>query len=658
MSLTRRLTIITTFIICTLCLSDSVFAAWNDTMLTKDIVDVLNIILQLLSWLRIPFASIAGALMTNTMVYGDFLNLGKVLRLIWGISQTFANFVAVAVFMYTIVTSIIEKDLDFSKISKTILGLIKGIILANMSFFLIGALIDVSTVATIAVWSFPSTYMSTMPQLREEIITNIKSVNNKKMSIDLSKERDSGNMITHDDGKVNTMTEDEIMDTIMPRENSMSWPLIYIGAYVLKASNLSSIDAQTSTSDILLLLLTRVWIILLFTVALIMLIAINLYRIISIRFLICLAPLLAVMQSGDRMWKGEELAWSILENFSVENVIKIIFAPVVSTALIGILLILVVTMDSVIQSNNISINDTISVKQESNGASTIAGMNMFSTTIEWDLFGDSNNGDRVKNVFSDLLMFAITIGLLRGMIWGISKYSEPGIWGAAIGKMKDLSSQLLGSIPIIPIGGGKSIGTSSAYKWWRDKISEIKDTIDIKNKWSEGLDKLENSLRSTVWLEQVMPARERQYFNTFTNKAQRGNFIYNSEWLQEYRKVLKNTKLEQYHKDNPSISIGKINTTLWNSIQSYLQAVADNKEYQRSRWTKPINLSQWEKDDTVQTYIDRNYKVKKGNEEFFESLYEDIWWDREKLKEAKSGKSPGSFFWDEKVRRKKQENTL
>ncbi|MBP7885130.1 hypothetical protein KAZ93_03135 [Patescibacteria group bacterium] len=136
--------------------------------------------------------------MTNTMVYGEFFNLGKVLKLIWGISQTFANFVAVAVFMSHIVNGIIQKDLDVKKISTTIMKLIGGVILANASFFLIGALIDVSTIATLAVGSFPSSYMGSMPDLRDEVAINVRSARDNKLSLHLSEERESGNMIKRD----------------------------------------------------------------------------------------------------------------------------------------------------------------------------------------------------------------------------------------------------------------------------------------------------------------------------------------------------------------------------------------------------------------------------------------------------------------------------
>lgn len=639
-------------IICLSVVPGHVFAAWNDTTLTQEMVDVLNIILQLLSWLWMPFASIAGALMSNTMVYGEFLNLGKVLRLLWGISLTFANFVGAAGFLYYIINSSIKKDINLKSVAQMILKLGGGMILANASFFLIGAVVDISTVLTVWLSSFPSTYISNSPQLIETITENIKKNGLNKTTLHLDQTRDSGKMVESTPGKANTMSDNEILDIIMPRENSISWPLIYIGGYVLKATTIGDISPQTKVADILLILLTRVGLILVFTGALIMLIVLNLYRIVTLRFTICLAPLLIVMKSIDRWDKWEEMAAGILGKFSISNVIKLIFAPAVSTALIGILLILVVTMDDVLQSNGnrLTVNETVSIQKESNGASTIAGMNMFSTTIEGDLFGNGSIIDSTKNIFSDLLMFLFTGGLLRWMVWGITKYNEWGIGGETMEKMQDLSKSLLGAIPIIPLGGGRRVGVSSALKRKNDKIKETKDNIKFKTDNTEWLEAFTNSLRETIGLEATMGKSERQYFYDFVSKAKNNRFVHDSKWLQTYRKkVAWTTKYYQQVPDASLSSMGDVS----NSIERYLRAAASNREYQNNFGVSGIQLSPWEQEDTMAKYIERNYKSNsKWNKEFFLSLYDELWGNSKNLKELHEAEI-GEYFWNKKFKRKK-----
>lgn len=588
--------------------------------------------------------------MTNSMIYGEFLNLGKVLRLIRGISQTFANFVAVAAFIYYLINGIVKKEMNFKSLSEMILKLIKGMILANMSFFLIGALIDVSTVLTIWLSSFPSSYISTRPELIETITENIKKNSLNKTTLHLDEEWDSGKMIEQSAGTTNTMTDNEILDIIMPRENSISGPLIYIGWYVLKTTSIGAINPQTKVGDILLILLTRVGLIVVFTFALIMLIVINLYRIVALRFTICLAPLLIIMRNVDRWEKGEEIAGGILSNFSLTNVIKLVFAPAVSTALIGILLILVVTMDSVLQSNSnrLTINETIGIQKEANGASTIAWMNMFSTTIEGDLFGDGSIIDSTKNTFSDLLMFIFTIGLLWGMVRGITKYTEGGIGGETIGKMKELSKDLLWAIPLIPIGGGRKVGVGWAIKWWEEKMQDLQRNINFKKENSEWLEAFENSFRETIWLETSMGRSERQYFYDFTEKAKHDKFAHESKWLSKFREKIAGTS--KYYKHINEVSISRMGD-IANSIEWYLRAVSANNEYQKNYGVSGIQLSPREQDDTMEKYIQRNYKSNiKWNKEFFLSLYDDIWWDSKDLKIHEE--NIGEYFWNKKFKRK------
>jgi hypothetical protein len=56
---------------------------------------LIDIVLRLLGWFWIPFATIAGKMMTNSMIYGEFLNLDKTLYMLRNISRTFSNFAVV-----------------------------------------------------------------------------------------------------------------------------------------------------------------------------------------------------------------------------------------------------------------------------------------------------------------------------------------------------------------------------------------------------------------------------------------------------------------------------------------------------------------------------------------------------------------------------------
>lgn len=63
-----------------------------ETSLTMDIAQVVDLLIGILSWAWVVLASIAGKLMTNDLVYGEFINLDNVIYQLWAISRNFANY--------------------------------------------------------------------------------------------------------------------------------------------------------------------------------------------------------------------------------------------------------------------------------------------------------------------------------------------------------------------------------------------------------------------------------------------------------------------------------------------------------------------------------------------------------------------------------------
>ncbi|MDR0282025.1 MAG: hypothetical protein LBI53_01515 [Candidatus Peribacteria bacterium] len=53
---------------------------------------MLNFILGILSWAWIPFAYIAGNLLTNSRVYGEILGIDSFLRICWNMIKNISNF--------------------------------------------------------------------------------------------------------------------------------------------------------------------------------------------------------------------------------------------------------------------------------------------------------------------------------------------------------------------------------------------------------------------------------------------------------------------------------------------------------------------------------------------------------------------------------------
>lgn len=176
------------------------------------------------SRLRIILAILAGKLMSNEFVYGAFLHMDVYLWKIWNIMKNFANFALVALVLGSIIKSLMGKEaLDLKKILTN--TLLAGILI-QASWFLMGAVIDISTVATTAVGGFPSAFLTNDSGLKNTINESINKFKLKRIVVNQNADGD----------KIKTIPETEpatdsadIRKNIMPSYNSVSGPFIFLG---------------------------------------------------------------------------------------------------------------------------------------------------------------------------------------------------------------------------------------------------------------------------------------------------------------------------------------------------------------------------------------------------------------------------------------------
>lgn len=114
-------------------------------------------VLKMLYFLMWPLLVIAGAAMDNSLVYGDALHLTQALRKFWQILRTFANFTIGFLFVWSIVAAFF--GYKYKEWTTRIRGLVKKTVIAvlvvNLSRRVMAALIDLSTVSTIAIGGLP-----------------------------------------------------------------------------------------------------------------------------------------------------------------------------------------------------------------------------------------------------------------------------------------------------------------------------------------------------------------------------------------------------------------------------------------------------------------------------------------------------------------------
>lgn len=128
----------------------------ENKMISK--TETLNAILKIIYIILWPLLSLAGLTLDNGMIYGSFFALDAPLWKFWNIMKNFANFALWFLVLFEIIKSIFAWFKNETavwwpmKIIKK--ALIAGILI-QASWFLLAAVIDVSTVATYAIWWLP-----------------------------------------------------------------------------------------------------------------------------------------------------------------------------------------------------------------------------------------------------------------------------------------------------------------------------------------------------------------------------------------------------------------------------------------------------------------------------------------------------------------------
>ena len=154
------------------------------------------------------------------------------------IIKNFANFALMGLLLWEIIKWLTGKDkLDAKKIiTKT---LIAGILI-QASWFMMGALLDVSSVAMTAISSFPINFFGTDSQLTQQVASQVaESMHNKTYAINFWKKLDVNNI----ENSIQTLpteqtspdlSNDEALQSILPNASSVSGPLIFLGMSVFR----------------------------------------------------------------------------------------------------------------------------------------------------------------------------------------------------------------------------------------------------------------------------------------------------------------------------------------------------------------------------------------------------------------------------------------
>lgn len=149
---------------------------------------ILNIVLKIIYLLLWPLLVIAWLALDNTLVYASVFHLDAPLWQFWNMMKNFANFALWFMVLFAIIKSIFSNSWEWTiKDEKSPLGIIKVTLIAGIliqaSWFLMAAVIDISTIATYAVGGLPLSVLNNTKIGDQKILTVNSSIDLNKFNL-------------------------------------------------------------------------------------------------------------------------------------------------------------------------------------------------------------------------------------------------------------------------------------------------------------------------------------------------------------------------------------------------------------------------------------------------------------------------------------------
>lgn len=456
-------------------------------------VEIVNMLIKIASRARTIPAILAGKLMSNDFIYASWLWLDKSLFTMWNYMKNFANFTLWFILVFKIAKSLFTKD-AFS-IKKELPNFLLASILLNMSWFLMGTLIDISNVATAAVWSFPQALISD---------NLISSTGMQWLNVSIP-EKICANLDKWEQKCNETFSATQRIDRVRARFNDMSWPLLYIGASIYRFQEYGLLNQKiTDLKDFTIGTIIKLLMLLMYIAPIIALFVINLKRVFYLWLRIIFSPIIIL---------GEVLKIDRIKNigkedkiFNVGEIIGMIFQPVFVIGGMAIVLILWVSMFAVMGWHPGSSNKSEQVSKvfgwaeiiSSPGSSTFHNTTAWTEiTFIWDIFKD------VAEYSGWLVWYLIITTFVIMLLWAVVKMStaSSSIAKWTFDKVTSLGKDIVTWMNIIPMWWSH-VSLASMMDYTDSK--KTKDRIEKHLKIADKRDDAESNLywglnRSWLW---------------------------------------------------------------------------------------------------------------------------------------------------------------
>ena len=559
---------------------------------------LLRILISILSWVWVLLATLAWKLMTNDFVYGSFLHLDRALWQLWNIMKNFANFTLWFILLFTIVKNLFKWSFGSSegdpiKAAKdTIIHTLIAWVLVQMSWFLMAAMLDLSTIATAAVWALPSQFMASSTSFQNNMKSLITTWSTQKLVIDFSTNGEIVDAIS----TTGVDSEEDLkkfFDTIMPNTESMAWTLVFLWASVFDLYDLSDSSQNLSWTDDIWDLLLSLWInwfvLLAFSLMMTLIFVFNLFRVITLWIIIPLLPFIVVLAVFSK-WKNSKITWFLGDIVNYEKILKLVFKPVYMTLVLSIVLIVMVLVRALAKANGGFID-----LQEQNNLTVQSQAVWSGYDSSLDIANIATVRLNMKESLVDLMVYIMGIALMFLLMK--SCVSGEITWIKFIDeKINNLSSAIwwadgkfwwiLWSVWVIPVWGGKKVSLSKMAEFgdrfkndWSLRANAVWIDVEKQDKLIEerlrwwSFSTLSPSLSKEEWIKKAVNIWKRSFY--------RAEDMYVDGWFQTAL-----TKWIQYDSINRTqVSIDDIKN-VWNpkEEQSTTSNSWSNKSWKSNQW--------------------------------------------------------------------------
>lgn len=551
--------------------------------------------------------------MTNSFIYGEALHFDVFLWKIWQITRNIANFWLGFIFLYEILKYMLNPSETKTPMS-IIKDLLKSGVVIQLSWFAIMVLVDISTVLFALVSSFPSQVIGSDAVFSQALNTVIESSCPDKIISDNAQPQ--GNVLckwqkqiirfmadagwsklknSTEAGIINVemregggLTKDQLFDTLLPSQDSLSWPLMFIGFEIFKTAQLSDYSNVQWISDMekdfkqIFQIVLHSGMMILYTLSLLVLMVVLIARVLYLWIFIAISPIVVLLNYLIKPKK--QLTNDIFRD--INKMIKLIFWPVFYALYISLMIIMLVIFNWALKFNMMNYESPVQITDSQ-------------FKFDNDLISVSMEGGTMR--LYDLLLGAIALFLMRNLVQLAIK-EETGIKQIDdfTKNVSKLATWFIETVPIVPVPWSNiKIGAGSVFTdaILNEKIDSISG--DFENKRVNQMQSLGQTLGFDI--DNRIKESEKKRLSQILNQPGEAE-----DKLKTYKEAINKIKGKFYFSDLE-----------WDFIKIFTGG-----EYKKVLRTSPYDFSgveRVENDKSFYEYLDQNNGWKKLYEVFFGS---------------------------------------